>query len=186
MPLPFPELEKIAEPKLPDAAAGTWWWYALAVVLGLVALGIIIGMLVVLARRAAVPGLPSRPEKLALKELKALRRRAEALDGPAFGVALGEVVRTFLHRRLGMPARFSTTEELLGRTRRPDEPPPPPAMAAFAPVLEGCDALKFSSAGAATRAALLEAAESALKSVSAAPPPQILTVLPSLPDAPPA
>lgn len=175
----FPELEKIAEPTARTVDAGAaWWWWVAAAILGLVVLGIIIGVLATLGRRAGRPGAPVRAEKLAQRELKALRRRAESLDGPAFGAALSEVVRLFLHRRMGLPARFATTEELLGRSRAADEAPPPPLVAQFAPVLEGCDALKFGGGTAAARESLLEAADSALRAVAKAPAPAILTVLP--------
>ncbi len=182
--IPFPEIEKIAEPARPAAdAAGAWWWWVAAVLLGLIVLGTSAGIIVALVRRASLPGTPVRPEKLALREIKALRRRADQLDGPAFGVALTEIVRAFLHRRTGMPARFATTEQILGRARRADDPPPPPVVANFAPVLEGCDALKFSG-GAAARESLLDAAEAAVRSLASAPPPRVLTILTPAADAP--
>jgi hypothetical protein len=185
--IPFPEIEKIAEPARPAAdAAGAWWWWVAAVLAGLVLLGVAAGVMTAMVRRASLPGVPVKPEKLALRALKSLRRRAGELDGPAFGVALTEIVRTYLHRRTGMPARFATTEQILGRTRRPDDPPPPPPVVNFAPVLEGCDALKFGGGTAAARESLLDAAEAAVRTLSSAPPPRVLTLLPSLPDAPPA
>jgi hypothetical protein len=177
--IPFPEIEKIAEPPRQAVDHATGWWYVAAVILGLIVLAIVVGLIVMLIRRATLPGVPIRPEKLALRDLKALRRRAGTLDGAAFGSALTEVVRVFLHRRLGMPARYATTQELLGRTRRPDEPPPPPVLALFTPVLEGCDALKFSTGSQTARESLLDAAEAAVKSVTSAPPPRILTLLPA-------
>jgi len=177
--IPFPELEKIAEPTTRSADPGAaWWWWLAATILGLVVLGVLIGVLTTLGRQAGAPGAPVRVEKLALRELKSLRRRAETLDGPAFGAALSEVVRMFLHRRMGLPARFATTEELLGRSRAADEAPPPPVVTQFAPVLEGCDALKFGGGTAAARESLLEAAEAAIRTVAKAPAPAILTLLP--------
>ena len=167
--LPFPELEKIAEPQSPAVEqAAAWWWWAGAVVLGPIVLGIIVGVIAGMVRRAAIPGAPGRPEKIALREIKALRRRAESQDAPAFGAALSEIIRTFLHRRVGMLARFATTEEILGKARRGDVAPPPPMVTAFTDVLEGCDALKFSSSTAVAREGLLASAESALKAVSTA------------------
>jgi len=184
--IPFPEIEKIAEPVRPAMdAGGAWWWWVAAVLLGLIICGIATVLIAALTRRASLPGVPVRPEKQALREIKALRRRAGELDGPAFGAALTEIVRAFLHRRTGMPARFATTEQILGRARRADDPPPPPVVANFAPVLEGCDALKFGG-GTAARDSLLDAAEAAVKSLATAPPPRVLTILPPLPDAPPA
>jgi hydantoinase/carbamoylase family amidase len=185
--IPFPEIEKIAEPARPAMdAGGAWWWWVAAVLLGLIVLGIAAGLIAALARRASLPGVPVRPEKLALREIKALRRRAGELDGPAFGAALTEIVRAFLHRRTGMPARFATTEQILGRSRRADDPPPPPLVVNFAPVLEGCDTLKFGGGTPAARESLLDAAEAAVKTLSFAPPPRVLTILPPITDAPPA
>ncbi len=167
--LPFPELEKIAEPPPPAVEqAVSWWWWAGAVVLGLIVLGIIIGIIAGLTRRGTLPSAPGRPEKQALREIKALRRQGEALEAPAFGAALSEIIRTFLHRRMGMLARFATTEEILGKARRGDEAPPPPLVTAFTAVLEGCDALKFSSSTAVARDRLLADAESAFHAVAAA------------------
>ena len=119
-------------------------------------------------RRAAIPGPPGRPEKLALREVNDLRKRAGSLGAVEFGAALSGIVRGFLHRRMGMLARFATTEEILGKTRRRDLPPPPPLVSAFTGVLEGCDALKFGSSTAVERERLLAEAESAIEAVNAA------------------
>jgi len=178
--LPVTDIEKIAEPIRPAEHAAAWWYWLALGILCLIGILIFVGMMVSLSRRASMPSPPGRPDKVALREIKALRRSGAALDGPAFGAALIEVVRTFLHRRLGLPARYATTPQLLGRSRREDEPPAPPVIAAFAPVLDGCDALKFSSgATQATRDSLLDAAEAAVKSVATAPPPRVLTLLPA-------
>src|SRR5687768_1522529 len=154
--LPFPEIEKIAEPQSPAVEqAAAWWWWAGAIVLGLIVLGVVIGIVAGLTRRAGMPATPGRPEKLALREIKALRRRAGMLGAPAFGAALSEIIRAFLHRRMGMLARFATTEEILGKSRRRNEAPPPPLVTAFTGVLEACDALKFSSSTSVARDRLL-------------------------------
>lgn len=167
--IPFPEIEKIAEPPLPPVEqAAQWWWWAGAGILGLIVLALLIWLMVVLTRRAMVPGAPPRPEKLALRELKNLRRQAAAMSAPEFGGALSGVVRSFLHRRMGLLARYATTEEILGQSRRRDQAPPPPLAAAFSSVLEGCDAMKFGTGSAADREALLSAAESAVHTVTAA------------------
>jgi len=67
---------------------------------------------------------------------------------------------------MGMLARYATTEEILGKARRRDEAPPAPVVTAFTGVLEGCDALKFSSSTSIAREHLLASAESALKAVT--------------------
>lgn len=176
--LPFTNIEKIAEPPRPPEHAAEWWgWLALGVLI-LVGAAIFAGLMVALYKRASLPPLPGRPDKMALREIKSLRRRGASVEGPAFGVALTEIIRVFLHRRLGLPARYATTPQLLGRSRRDDEPPPPPVIETFAAALDGCDALKFSTgASQATRDSLLDAAEAAVKSVAAAPPPRVLTLL---------
>lgn len=167
--LPFPEIEKIAEPQSPAVEqAAAWWWWVGAIVLGLIVLGVVIGICAGLVQRAGVPATPGRPEKLALREIKALRGRASMLESPAFGAALSEIIRSFLHRRMGMLARFATTEEILGKSRRRHEAPPPPLVSAFESVLEGCDALKFGSAAGVARDRLLADAETALHAVAAA------------------
>jgi hypothetical protein len=166
-----------------------WWWWAGAGVLGLVVLALVVWGLIAVFRRAAVPGAPVRPEKIALRELKSLRKRAAAMPAPEFGAAVSDVIRTFLHRRMGLLARFATTEEILGHTRRRDEAPPPPPVQGFAAVLEKCDALKFANAGTAGREELIAEAESALHSVARAlqhPPaaPAPPAALPEVPHAP--
>ena len=187
--LPFPEIERIAEPQSPAVEhAAAWWWWVGAAVMGLIVLGIIIGVIAGLTRRAVLPAAPARPEKLALREIKALRRRAGSLEAPAFGAALSEIIRTCLHRRMGMLARFATTEEILGKSRRRNEAPPPPLVTVFTGVLEGCDALKFGSSTGIDRDRLLSDAETALHTVAAAvkhpaPAPPVHTG-PALSDAP--
>lgn len=188
--IPFPEIEKIAEPQAPAVEqVAAWWWWAGVAVLGLILLFVIAGILRAFFRRASLPGAPPRPEKVALREIKSLRRRAAVLSGADFGSELSGIVRSFLHRRMGMLAHFATTEEILGKSRRRDQVPPPPLAAAFTGVLEGCDALKFGSSPADTRERLLAAAESAIHAVAdALKHPAAVTKpspgTPALPDAP--
>jgi hypothetical protein len=181
-PIPFPELEKIIEPQAPAAEqAVAWWWWVGAAVLALIVLVLVAWGLAAIFRRASLPAAPVRPEKVALREVRALRKRATQLSAPEFGAALSGIVRTYLHRRTGMLARYATTPEILGTTagRRAQVPPPPPVKA-FAGVLEACDAMKFASGGADNRDALLSAAEDAIRSVGDA-----LRHGPELPPAPP-
>lgn len=185
--IPFPEIEKIAEPPLPpEQMASSWWWWAGAALLGLIVLGVLVWIAAGLFRRAALPTAPARPEKLALRELKHLRRKAAEMPAEAFAAALSGIVRSFLARRTGLAARFATTEEITGRTRRAGQAPPPPPLAAlFAPVLEGCDALRFGGTGAAGAQAtesLLHAAEEAVQAagrVVKAEPSQVTVTHPS-------
>jgi hypothetical protein len=197
--LPFPDIKVIAEPPSPPVEhAAAWWWWAGAILIGLIALGLIIWGISALARRASVPAVPLRPEKLALRELKHLRKNAAGLTAFEFGTALSGIVRSFLHRRVGMLARFATTEEITGRSRPAGQAPPSPLAASFAAVLEDCDALKFGPGTAAAREELIAKAESALNAVndalkqhappsinlppiSPAPPPSSLPELPHAP-----
>lgn len=167
--IPFPELEKIAEPQAPPVEqAVAWWWWIGAVALVLVLLAVFIWGLRTFLRRRALPAAPGIPERLALREIKTLRRRSENLTALEFAGALSGIVRAFLHRRMGMLARFATTEEILGRSRRGGTVPPPPLVNAFASVLEGCDALKFGSGHTDSRDALMTDAESAIGLVAEA------------------
>ncbi|HEX2748342.1 MAG TPA: hypothetical protein VHM91_10120 [Verrucomicrobiales bacterium] len=166
--LPFPEenLEKIAEPP-PSAVehAVTWWWWAGAIVLGLILLGVLVWGVSILVRRASVPPIPPRPEKLALREIKQLKKNAGTLSAPEFGAALSGIVRSFLHRRAGVLARFATSQEILGTSRTAGQAPPAPLAAPFATVLESCDALKFGPETAAVREDLIAKTEAALNEV---------------------
>lgn len=188
--IPFPEIEKIAEPPPPPMVeASAWWWWAGAVLLGLILLGLVVWAAAVFFRRASVPMAPARPEKLALRELKHLRRKAAEMNPETFAAALSGIVRSYLNRTTGLPARFSTTEEITGRTRRSGQvPPPPPLVALFAPVLEGCDALRFGGASGEAREALLQSAEEAVNAagrlVKAEPPRVAVTNPPPQTDAP--
>jgi hypothetical protein len=189
--IPFPEIEKIAEPRAPAVEqAAAWWWWAGAAMLGLIVVVLLIWGLASLFRRAALPSIPPSPEKVALRQLKALRKSASSLAPPDFGSELSGIIRAFLHRRMGMLARFATTEEILGTARRPDDAPPPPMTGAFSRVLEACDELKFSSGHAGSRAELLAATETAVREITGAlrrrPAPSVLQSppLPEVPHAP--
>lgn len=163
--LPFPEIEKIAEPPTPVVEPGTpWGWWAAAIALGLVLLGMAVWLGVALWRRWSLPGVPAMPEKLALRELKSLRKTAAGMAPAEFAGALSGVVRALLQRRMGLLPN-STTPELLGRAQSPGAVPPPPLTAVFAGVLESCDAVKFGGSAALDRAALLAEAEAAVHSL---------------------
>jgi Domain of unknown function (DUF4381) len=186
--LPFPNIEDIAQPKAPDPPPGVdWGWWVAAVVLGLIALGLIIWLVRVLWKRSALPGAPALPEKLALRELKALGKSAGPLAAPEFAAALAGIVRSFLHRRTGLLAHYATTPEILGNAATVTAPPPP-LTAAFSSVLEACDAIKFGSGAAPDRAVLIAQTEAAIEQVrralssppaAPAPPPPVPPTLPA-------
>ncbi len=164
----FPDLEKISEPPrpLPDPVA-SWWWVAGAIILGIILLGLLTWGIVVLIRRSSVPALPAGPEKGVLDGLMELRKQAAGMTPPVFGAALSGLVRSFLHRRTGMLARFATTEEILGKSRAADQAPPPPVVAAFSSILESCDAMKYGTTpnAQAAFADLISRTESAIRAV---------------------
>jgi Domain of unknown function (DUF4381) len=173
--LPFPDIETIAEPPTPVVEPATpWGWWVAAGVAAVILLGLGIWLAVMLWRRAAIPAAPARPEKRALRELKALRKSAGAMAPAEFGAALSGVVRSFLNRRLGLLANVSTTQELLGRAASSHEAPPPPLAQVFSHVLDACDALKFGATTQPDRAALIAETEAAMHTVQRAlssPPP---------------
>ncbi len=191
--LPFPEIEKIAEPPPPVVEPGTPWdWWVAVIALGLVLLGLFIWLGAALWRRWSLPGVPAGPEKLAMRELKLLRRKAAGMVPADFATALSGIVRELLQRRMGLLPN-STTPELLGRAHSPGAVPPPPLATVFAGVLETCDTMKFGGAAASDRAALLTEAETAVRSIkqtlssppvvvllpSSSPPPTLAAPLPA-------
>lgn len=142
--LEFPPIKDIAPPVEPSAAAAVpWLWWAGVAVTSLLLLYSCFVWLQGVGRRAALPRLPARAEKRAIKELHALRKRGASLGADAFAAQLSDIIRTFLHRNMGVLARFSTSPEILGDRPRADQPPPPPAVAAFREVLTASDALKY-------------------------------------------
>lgn len=142
--LEFPPIRDIASPAEPEAAAHLpWLWWAGAAVLALILLAALALWLRAAGRRMALPGLPARPEKTAVRALHALRQAAPRLGAEAFAAQLSDILRTFLHRQTGIMAHFATSPEILGDRPRPDQPPPLPLMAAFREVLIASDALKY-------------------------------------------
>jgi hypothetical protein len=181
--LPFPNIEDIVQVQKPAPPVETpWGWWVAAILLGLLALGLLIGLTLVLYRWASKPAVPPLPEKLARRELKALRKKAGALPAHDFAAALSGIVRSYIQRRMGVLADVSTTPEILGRTAaRSTVPPPTPLTHHFRSVLEACDAMKFSSGSAPEREGLLAETDAALTAVA-----QALSTPPPLPDPAPA
>lgn len=142
----FPEIKDIAAPVEPATQLITpWGWWIAASVLALVLLTLLFLWLRALSRRVSLPGLPSRPEKAALRELEVLRGQVETLSPQEMATRLSGVVRTFLQRQTGVLALYATSPEILGDRPRAGEPPPPPVVGAFRDVLQASDALKYGS-----------------------------------------
>ena len=142
--LPFPEIEKIAEPLPPvsGTSVSIFWWIGASLV-AVIAMALVVGWIRSALQLRGLPGLPGKADRQANQALETLQKSSEGMDALTFAGQLHEIVRVFMHRRLGVPARFSTTEELLGRTGRGDLPPPIPAVLGFAPILAACDSVKF-------------------------------------------
>jgi hypothetical protein len=129
-------------PEAPPKPPGPRW----PVLAGLAAAALALGAFLLLrARRRAppppaaapAPAGPSAAER-ALARLAALRARVpeDAAGARADVGEACETVRGFLAEGLGIPAFFRTTDELVADAR----------AAGLAPVLAGCDAVKFAAA----------------------------------------
>ena len=164
-----------------------WIWWAAAAVLAVVLLAGLFLWMRSVGRRLALPGLPPRPEKLAVRALESLRLAAPNLGADDFAAQLSEIIRTFLHRQTGVLARYATSPEILGDRPRADQPPPPPVIAAFREVLTASDALKYGPTVADRTVqtdALIDSALAAVKAASLVEVAPAFMPAPSLPPAP--
>ncbi len=186
--LEFPPIRDIAPPVEPEAATTMpWIWWAAAAVLAVVLLAGLFLWMRSVGRRLALPGLPPRPEKLAVRALESLRLAAPKLGADDFAAQLSEIIRTFLHRQTGVLARYATSPEILGDRPRADQPPPPPVIAAFREVLTASDALKYGPTVADRTVqtdALIDSALAAVKAASLVEVAPAFMPAPSLPPAP--
>jgi hypothetical protein len=187
--IPFPELEKIVEPVAPGSASGAgpaWWWWLLAALLAALALVAALTLLGRIVHRFRFPAIPHDPAREAIRQLEALQRHAASSPTPETAAAVATTVRHYLDRLSGIMARYTTTEEMMGHSRRP-APPPTPAVAACEAVLSQCDQILFGNSSAQPET-LINSALSAIRAsqsaaaVSPHPPHQP----PPLPHAPPA
>ena len=186
--LEFPPIRDIAPPVEPEAAATLpWIWWVAAGVLAVMLLASLFLWMRSVGRRLALPGLPPRPEKLAVRALESLRLAAPKLGADDFAAQLSEIIRTFLHRQTGVLARYATSPEILGDRPRADQPPPPPVIAAFREVLTASDALKYGPTVADRTVqtdALIDSALAAVKAASLVEVAPAFMPAPSLPPAP--
>jgi hypothetical protein len=96
-----------------DVGGRAWWWWALAGVAAVGALGFVWWLR---SRRAAVPEAPPLPPaEWAMRELDRLERDrlAERGEVDGFFVRLSDVVRTYVERRFAIAAPDRTTQEFL-------------------------------------------------------------------------
>ncbi|CAN5429456.1 hypothetical protein BH23VER1_BH23VER1_15520 [soil metagenome] len=118
-----------------------------ALLMVLVAIGLLVAAIVWIilrARRPRPPKLPPAPDAAARRALDHLEQESADLPAEAIAERLGQAVAVFLHRRHGVPALYRTAVEL-SRQRSPGHPPPLPQIRAFAPLLGEIESIKFAS-----------------------------------------
>ena len=184
--IPFPELEKIVEPLAPGSAAGTgpaWWWWILAALVATLALITVFTLLRKLIRHFQFPATPPDPAREAIRQLETLQRNSSATTETETAATVSTIVRHYLDRLSGIMARYSTTEEIMGHSRKP-APPPTPAISACETILASCDQIRFGNTSIPP-ATLISDALNAIRSSQAAPaPPATSHQPPPLPHAP--
>lgn len=184
--IPFPELEKIVEPVAPGSAAGTgpaWWWWILAALVATLALITVFTLLRKLIRHFQFPATPPDPAREAIRQLETLQRNSSATTETETAATVSTIVRHYLDRLSGIMARYSTTEEIMGHSRKP-APPPTPAISACEAILASCDQIRFGNTSIPP-ATLVSNALTAIRASQAAPaPPATSHQPPPLPHAP--
>ena len=136
------------------------WMVALVALVALALLGLLVwGLMRWLRNRPAAP--PPMPSEVALRELEKLRIRAAEMEPYAFGIAVSDVLRTFISKaKFHLPATQQTSPELLAAISHStlfsenDR-------ALLRPFLEKVDMIKFARIDA-TSADNVELVESAL------------------------
>lgn len=170
--IPFPELEKIVEPVAPGSAAGTgpaWWWWLLAALVATLALITVFTLVRNLIRHFRLPATPPDPAREAIRQLETLQRTTDATTEAETAAAVSTIVRHYLDRLSGIMARYSTTEEIMGHSRKP-APPPTPAISACEAILASCDQIRFGNTSIPP-ATLVSTALNAIRASQAAPAP---------------
>ncbi|MEN9283646.1 MAG: hypothetical protein RLZZ179_1139 [Verrucomicrobiota bacterium] len=170
--IPFPELEKIVEPVAPGSAAGTgpaWWWWLLAALVATLALITVFTLLRKLIRHFRFPSTPPDPAREAIRQLETLQRNSSATTETDTAATVSTIVRHYLDRLAGIMARYSTTEEIMGHSRKP-APPPTPAISACEAILASCDQIRFGNTSIPP-ATLVSNALTAIRASQAAPAP---------------
>jgi hypothetical protein len=170
--IPFPELEKIVEPVAPGSAAGSgpaWWWWLLAALVTTLALITVFTLLRKLIRHFRFPTTPPDPASEAIRQLEALQRKTPNPSVAETAASVSVIVRHYLDRLSGIMARYTSTEEIMGRARKP-APPPTPAISACEAILASCDQIRFGNSPVPP-ATLISEALNAIRMSQAAPAP---------------
>jgi hypothetical protein len=111
---PEPVLRDIAPPV--EVFPYLWWQVALAAVAALAVLALAVWLMARFWPRRPLPP-PPTPRMIALRELERLRAQVRALDPYAFGVAVSDVLRTYVGAQFGLRAREQTSPEFLAAIR---------------------------------------------------------------------
>jgi len=180
--IPFPELEKIVEPVAPGSAAAAgpaWWWWLLAALVAALTLISVFTLLRKLIRHFQFPATPPDPAREAIRQLETLQRKAPDPTAMETAASVSSIIRHYLDRLSGIMARYTTTEEIMGHSRRPS-PPPTPAISACEAILACCDQIRFGNTSIPP-ATLISNALTAIRTSQAAPAP----TAPPTPEQPP-
>jgi hypothetical protein len=140
-----------------------WVWWAIAA--GAVILVVVLVRLCVWWARRQVAALPPSPRHIALRDLQQLRTTGASLDAYAFGVAVSDILRTYISQYYSLQATQQTSQEFLasiaGSSRFTDSERR--LLAAF---LEQCDLRKYARVHAEDNEALLNSAYAFIESAN--------------------
>lgn len=141
-----PQLPDIldVEPPLelpPDPLHWAWWLLVVAIILLITA-----GIWWFLRRRQQAQ---ISAKETALTELSSLQARAPKLDGYQFGVAVSDILRTYLTKAHNLRASQQTSREFLEELER-EKRFPEKRQERLREFLQACDFLKYAPAGKAT------------------------------------
>ena len=115
-PLPHPD---IALPPVVPEHASPWLVAGGLLLLGLLVAGLI---LLLFGRKSPASAAAKRPVKDAVRALKDLRNRADALGPSEVGHRVSEILRRFHEARYGIPAPYRTSQELFPNVDMSAEP----------------------------------------------------------------
>ena len=106
----LPEIRDIAPPV--DVFPWPPWMVALAIIGGLIVLGVATWLIVrAIRRRPSAP--PPTPRALAIRELETLRSQVSRIPPYEFSVRVSDVLRTYVGSQYGMRATKQTSPEFL-------------------------------------------------------------------------
>jgi hypothetical protein len=154
--LPLPEIRDISPPV--PVFPYPPWMVAVAIVLGVILLGLIVWLVFRLVKRQQY-GPPPAPREIALSQLEALRPEIVARDPRRFSDEVSGVLRTYLTKQYGLRAPQQTSQEFL-ESISGDNFFDSERQEVLSRFLEKCDLIKFArlEAGSSESEALLNQA----------------------------